>query len=642
MTSKHIVMGNDYSQPVNDNNNLSEDTLIIALTNYIASKYTDVFDDPVFAKYFPNGKASLEEIKKVWESFFPLLDNSLEGLKDVKSGILTALAKYCDNGEMVFSDEKEYDVALLEGIMKCILYQLDKYYYTPERLDKSYSTIDECVKELGRRAEFPPQGKGAYSAEKANKFIYIFDKAKEWRNSISHKKANVQPKPYYEVMERSIRAYFTVAVLYNHIKNFAAGIVIKGKLDPFGKIPIMVRVEAANNYSKELRWKNGNREIAKIPIPSSLFSNGKTAKVIIKCSASDYVSQEVEVEARRGEFPPSGSKPIILVKQGTMQSEEEERRRREEEERRRREEEERRRREEEERRRREEEERRRREEEKRRQQDEEERRRREEEERKQQEEEERRREEEEKRKRWDDAIVQEKNRQDFEAYKAKKKQEVDDTAEPSDNGKCRELIAIAKREIDNLEYKPNMVLEDNKEIVFEIVKKLRERLEEERKITVAQTSSTPSAFQKQLSQLWGKIKTPISIIILIVVLAIVTIRVGSDLIDRSGIKEEKVEMSQATPVPSLEGEWRVQMMDGERLPIYDAGATITAQNNEGTQYKMDIKSNSKATRMVFNFTVDRNTGAIISPELGNGHIEITKYNNRNKYIITFDKWILEK
>lgn len=143
-----------------------------------------------------------------------------------------------------------------------------------------------------------------------------------------------------------------------------------------------------------------------------------------------------------------------------------------------------------------------------------------------------------------------------------------------------------------------------------------------------------------LLDFWNKYKTPLVGAATILVIVGFGIKVISD---HWGNDEILVEISQDHLVPSLEGsDWIVQMIDGERLPTGDAGATIKALDADGTQYIMLITSDSKALQTEVNFTVDRLTGDLLSTELGNGRVELIKDDMGNHIKIIFDKWIIVK
>lgn len=217
----------------------------------------------------------------------------------------------------------------------------------------------------------------------------------------------------------------------------------------------------------------------------------------------------------------------------------------------------------------------------------------------------------------------------FETYKTEKGDDIDRMGLSSDNKICQKHIANAKQDIDMLKYDSNKSFDENKDCIDKIVSLLKERLEKER---------NPSISEKY-TQLWRKNKILLGVGTFIIVVCF-GIKVISD---HWGNDEILVEISQDHLVPSLEGsDWIVQMIDGERLPTGDAGATIKALDADGTQYIMLITSDSKALQTEVNFTVDRLTGDLLSTELGNGRVELIKDDMGNHIKIIFDKWIIVK
>ena len=102
-----------------------------------------------------------------------------------------------------------------------------------------------------------------------------------------------------------------------------------------------------------------------------------------------------------------------------------------------------------------------------------------------------------------------------------------------------------------------------------------------------------------------------------------------------------VEISDGQAVPSLQGTWRVRLMEGQNV---NEGATITQAGENNTQYNISIIRNDipdDSPNMDYKFetalSVDWQKGIVTSPDLGEGTIE--KESRSKNLKIVFDKWI---
>lgn len=106
---------------------------------------------------------------------------------------------------------------------------------------------------------------------------------------------------------------------------------------------------------------------------------------------------------------------------------------------------------------------------------------------------------------------------------------------------------------------------------------------------------------------------------------------------------QQSEQAREIIVPALESQaWRVTMLNGEQMRLGDTGATLTAQNANGTAYKIEIYCTSMAIKFETSITVDRYTGIISSPELGEGRVEVKEDNFGKQLKLIFNGCIVEK
>jgi hypothetical protein len=93
-------------------------------------------------------------------------------------------------------------------------------------------------------------------------------------------------------------------------------------------------------------------------------------------------------------------------------------------------------------------------------------------------------------------------------------------------------------------------------------------------------------------------------------------------------------------MPPLDGSsWTVVQMEGQHMPLGTAGAEIHSMDNGGTDLRMGVLNDYGAYREI-TLTYDRQTGRLLSPELGEGHVE--KDERLMKLKIVFEGWLLEK
>ena len=95
--------------------------------------------------------------------------------------------------------------------------------------------------------------------------------------------------------------------------------------------------------------------------------------------------------------------------------------------------------------------------------------------------------------------------------------------------------------------------------------------------------------------------------------------------------------------PDLDGKgWIVKEMDGEIVDRGQVNAEIRMSDSSLniTECRMVVIGDYESQFRRFTFSYDRQTGRIISPQLGEGHVEIV--NGLIRLRITFEGWIIEK
>ncbi len=139
----------------------------------------------------------------------------------------------------------------------------------------------------------------------------------------------------------------------------------------------------------------------------------------------------------------------------------------------------------------------------------------------------------------------------------------------------------------------------------------------------------------------------------LVVVAIIAATLYKGLIGlQSLMSEPDAQTEQLIPVeplfngalyPVLDGKgWIVREMDGERVVAGQVNAEIRMSDSDQTsaECRMAVVGDYESQFRQITFAYNRQTGQLISPQLGEGHVEIV--NGIVKLRITFEGWTIEK
>ena len=102
-------------------------------------------------------------------------------------------------------------------------------------------------------------------------------------------------------------------------------------------------------------------------------------------------------------------------------------------------------------------------------------------------------------------------------------------------------------------------------------------------------------------------------------------------------------LSDGALYPALDGKgWIVKEMDGERVIAGQVNAEIRMSDSDQTNTgcRMAVVGDYESQFRQITFAYNRQTGRLISPQLGEGHVEIV--NGIVKLRIFFEGWIIEK
>ena len=88
--------------------------------------------------------------------------------------------------------------------------------------------------------------------------------------------------------------------------------------------------------------------------------------------------------------------------------------------------------------------------------------------------------------------------------------------------------------------------------------------------------------------------------------------------------------------------WIVKEMDGERVVAGQVNAEIRMSDSDQTNTgcRMAVVGDYESQFRQITFAYNRQTGRLISPQLGEGHVELV--NGIVKLRIFFEGWIIEK